>query len=64
MITGSGCILLIPVPNLLVIGPSPPKYPQEGNSWEVSNLEGMKYTFMLTCCCSRWSKDVTNAVLC
>jgi len=32
MVTGSGCILPIPAPKPLVAGPSPPKYPREGNS--------------------------------
>lgn len=46
IIAGSGCILPIPVPNLLAMEPSPPKYPQEGNSWEVSELEGIVLVFM------------------
>ena len=64
MITGSGCILPIPVPNLLLTGPSPLKYPWEGNSWEVSKLEGMNCAFRSRCYCSRRCKDVANQALC
>lgn len=45
---GCGCILPIPVP-ILVTGPSPLKYFWEGNSWEVSKLEGMNCAFRMSC---------------